>query len=256
VVVVRDATVLDDRGRVRARVLSRMLDRGVAALTGQREPRKAWQRLLRPDDVLGIKSNVWSHLPTPPALERAITRRARAVGIAADRIRIDDRGARETLARASALINARPLRSHHWAGIGGCIKNYIMFVARPYDYHDDACANLGAIWNLPIVKGKTRLNVLVMLTPLYHGRGPHHFNPAYLWRYNGLILSTDPVAADRVGLEILKARRRQAFKRERPFRTRTRHVQLADTRHGIGVADMERIKLVTLGDREGLLLPA
>jgi len=255
VVLVRDTDVLDDRNRVRVRVLNRMLDQAVTELTGHKTADEAWQSLLRPQDVLGVKSNVWQYLRTPVALEKAIFDRARKVGIAADRIHTDDRGARKSLARCTALVNARPLRSHHWAGVGGLLKNYIMFDAEPWKYHPDSCADLGALWNLPTVQGKTRLNVLVMLTPLYHGRGPHHFSSSYLWPYKGLIVSRDPVAADRVGLEILRAKRKEKFGRERPFATRTHHVELADTRHGVGVADLKRIDLVTLGWKEGLLLP-
>lgn len=255
VVLVRDAEVLDARGRVRARVLSRMLDRAVTELTAEKTRDGAWKQLLKPQDVLGIKSNVWKYLRTPVALEKAIFDRAREVGIGAERIRTDDRGARKRLADCTALINARPLRSHHWAGVGGLLKNYIMFDAEPWKYHPDSCADLGSLWNLPTVQGKTRLNVLVMLTPLFHGRGPHHFSSEYLWPYKGLIVSRDPVAADRVGLEILRAKRTAHFGRERPFATRTHHVELADTRHGVGVSDLARIDLVKLGDKEGLLLP-
>jgi hypothetical protein len=251
----RDAAVLDDRHRVRARVLHRMLDEAVAKLTGHATADEAWKSLLKPDDVLGIKSNVWQYLRTPLALEGALAARARKVGISAERIHIDDRGARRSLAHCTALVNARPLRSHHWSGVGGLLKNYIMFDAEPWKYHPDACADLGALWNLPAVQGKTRLNVLVMLTPLFHGRGPHHFSSAYLWPYKGLIVSQDPVAADRVGLEILRAKRMAHFGRERPFATRTHHVDLADTRHGVGIADLQRIDLITLGWKEGLLLP-
>jgi hypothetical protein len=255
VVVVRDAQVLDDRGRVRAKVLAKMVDRGVTRLTGADDARAAWQSLLDPKDVLGIKSNVWRYLRTPPALEAHLKRSARRVGIPADAIHVDDRSAKRTLSDSTALINARPLRSHHWAGIGGCLKNYIMFVDRPWDYHDDSCADLGALWNLPSVKGKTRLNILVMLTPLFHGRGPHHFNRKYLWPYQGVVLSQDPVAADRVGLEILRAKRKDFFGEPRPFAVRTVHVGYADTRHGVGVADLDRIDITLLGDKGGALLP-
>jgi hypothetical protein len=255
VVLVRDAEALDKAGRPRAKVVARMLDQAVAALLSKRDPAAAWRQLLKPDDLLGIKTNVWKYLPTPSAVESHLARMARMVGIPKSKVRVDDRGALRTLRDCSALINTRPLRSHHWAGIGGCIKNYIMFVPRPQDYHDDACAPLGAVWNLPIVSGKTRLNVLVLLTPQFHGRGPHHFSPQYVWRYNGLLVSPDPVAADAVGVEILKAKRREHFGRDKPFSTRTTHVQVADKRYGIGNSDLKRIKVIRLGDKEGILLP-
>ena len=254
VVLVRDAEVLDGRGRVRARVLAAMLDRAVGSITRKSTPAQAWEVLLQPQDRLGIKTNVWRHLRTPPALEQAITRRARGVGIPADRIGLDDRGALKSLKDCTALINVRPLRSHHWAGVGGCIKNYIPFVSKPWTYHPDSCADLGAIWNLPVVKGKTRLNILVMLTPLFHGRGPHHFAPEYLWNYKGLLVSTDPVAADAVGVQILQAKRREHFGKEVPFSTRTKHIQVAASRHMLGVSDPLRIEVRQLGWKDGALL--
>lgn len=246
VVLIRNADVLDKRGRPRARVMDAMLDEAVQVITGKEGP-QAWKALLRPGDRLGIKSNIWQHLRTPEPLERSIARRAGWAGITADAVKVDDRGARKTLADATALINVRPLRSHHWAGVGGCIKNYIPFVAKPWTYHPDSCADLGALWNLPIVKGKTRLNVLLMLTPLFHGRGPHHFAPQYLWSYKGMIVSTDPVAADAVGVQILEEKRREHFGKVVPFSTPAKHIKVAETRHGIGVADPLRIDVIKRG---------
>ena len=247
VVLVRDADVLDSRKRPRAKIMEAMLDQAVCLITKKSAPVDAWKVLLRPGDRLGIKTNVWQHLRTPPALERSMARRAGWAGVKPDAVKVDDRGARKTLADATALINVRPLRSHHWAGVGGCIKNYIPFVERPWTYHPDSCADLGAIWNLPVVKGKTRLNVLVMLTPLFHGRGPHHFAPEYLWDFRGLIVSTDPVAADAVGVQLLEKKRREHFGKVVPFQTRTKHIQIADSRHGVGVADPLRIDLLERG---------
>jgi hypothetical protein len=124
----------------------------------------------------------------------------------------------------------------------------------PPDYHDDACADLARLWELPIVKGKTRLNVLVMLTPQFHNIGPHHFDPAYTWPYRGLLVSTDPVAADAVGLRIMQQKRRLAFGEDRPLQPTAHHIRLADTVHHLGNADMSRIDLVRLGWREEELI--
>ena len=91
------------------------------------------------------------------------------------------------------------------AGVGSLIKNYIMFIPEPITIHPDSCADLASIWNLPVVKGKTRLNVLVMFTPQFHSFGPHSFNPKYIWKYYGLMLGFDPVAVDAPGLSIIEA---------------------------------------------------
>jgi len=258
VVLIRDKDVFDEKGKLRAEVLERMLDRGVTSLLrlDGKQPARAWKRLFKPSDVVGIKSNVWAHLPTPPALEAALRSRVLGAGVSAGNVSVDDRGVlrNKVFARASALINVRPMRTHHWAGVGSLIKNYIMFVPRPYQYHGDSCADLAAIWKLPHLRGKTRLNVLVMLTPLFYGIGPHHYDARYVWRYNGLLLGTDPVAVDATGLRIIMAKRRAHFGEERRMRPPAKHIRLADTRHKLGNADPRRIELVRLGWAEGRLI--
>lgn len=256
VVLVRDRSVLDTGGRVRADVVQSMLDTAVTTLTGAKDAAAAWRAIVRPDDVVGIKSNGWSYLPTPPQLEAAIERRLVETGVARADIAVDDQGIRTNpvFRRSTALINTRPMRTHHWAGVGSLIKNYIMFVPDPSSYHPDSCADIATIWNLPAVKGKTRLNVLVLLTPQFHGVGPHSYSPQYVWKYFGLAVGIDPVAVDSVGLRIIEAKRREFFQDPRPLNPPAKHIALADTRHHLGTADPAKIELVRLGEREGGLI--
>ena len=213
--LVRDPSPLGPGGAPPAEVVQRMLDDAVRALLGENDAVKAWKTLIRPEDVVGIKTNAWRYIPTTAEVEQALKRRVMDAGVAEDRIGIDDRGVlrNPVFQKATALINARPMRSHHWSGVGSLIKNYIMFVPQPSAYHGDTCADLATIWNLPEVKGKTRLNVLVMFTPLFHGVGPHHYAKEYVWDYKGLIVSRDPVAADATGLRIIQAKRQRLLRR-------------------------------------------
>jgi len=256
VVLIRDEDVLDDLNKPRAEVVQRMLDEAVAALLDEEDPVRAWKRLLKPDDILGVKSNVWRFLSTPKELEAAIKRRAMDAGVPEKNIGIRDRGVLgdALFANATALINVRPLRTHHWSGVGSLIKNYIMFVDSPPDYHPDTCAVLASIWTLPLVRGKTRLNVLVLFTPLFHGIGPHHFNPKYIWSYKGLLVGLDPVAVDATGLRILQAKRAAFFGEVRPLNPPPKHILLADTRHHLGTADPEKIELIRIGWKDGILI--
>ncbi len=254
VVLVRHPDALDKKQNPNAKVIEHMLDDGIKSLLGTDDPVEAWRKLIKADDLVGIKSNVWAYMPTPKVVEGAIKDRVVDAGVGEDRIRIDDRGARKTLADCTALINARPLRTHHWAGIGGCLKNYIMFAWFPSRYHSDGCANLGHLWTQPIVKGKTRLNVLVVLRPLFHGRGSHHYSPKYLWEYKGILISSDPVALDAIGVRLLSAKRREYFGEDIPFPTRTHHVVYADTKHNVGISDSKRIDLIKVGWTEGALI--
>jgi hypothetical protein len=255
VVLIRDATVLDEKGLAKQDIIRRMLDDAIAALTGKKGL-DGWRHFLKPTDVLGIKSNGWQYLPTPEAVEISLKQRALDIGIKAADIAIDDRGVLQNpvFSRATALFNTRPMRAHHWAGLGTLIKNYIMFSPEPSSWHPDSCADLAGVWQLPIVKGKTRLNVLVMLTPQFHGVGPHNFNPKYVWKYFGLIVGSDPVACDAVGLRIIEAKRREAFGEDRPLAPPAKHIQLAETRHHLGNANPAKIDLVKLGYDKDLLL--
>jgi len=255
VILVRDATVIDEKGKPKQDVVLKMLDDAVAALTGKKGL-DGWKTFLKPSDVVGIKTNHWTYLSTTEAVELALKQRVLDVGVKAQDLAIDDRGVLDNpvFQRATALINARPMRSHHWAGVGSLIKNYIMFSPSPSSWHEDSCADLAGIWNLPIVKGKTRLNVLVMLTPQFHGVGPQNFNPKYVWPYHGLIVGFDPVACDSVGLRVIEAKRRTFFGEERPLAPPAKHIMLADTRHHLGTADPAKIEVVRIGyDKDSLI---
>jgi hypothetical protein len=256
VVLIRDEAATDDLNQPDIDVLSGMLDKAVVRLTGADGADAAWNELFDPEDVVGIKSNVWRYLRTPEGLEKAIEQRLTAVGVDQKNISTDDRGiaANPVFNKATALINIRPMRTHHWSGVGSLIKNYIMFVGDPSAYHPDSCADLAKIWFKPNVEGKTRLNVLLMLTPLFHGTGPHHYNPKYIWRYNGLLAGFDPVAVDATGVRILSAKRNEFFGEERPLNPPPKHIFLADTRHHLGTADPERIELVRMGWDKDILI--
>ena len=183
VILVRDKNAVDDKMQCNQLIIQEMIDKAVCKLTEQEEINKAWATLFKSSDIVGIKSNVWGFLPTPKEVEAAIKKRLLDIGIKQENISIDDRGvlSNPIFKKATALINVRPLRTHYWAGIGGCIKNYIMFVENPSDYHDEYCSPLGKIWKFPFIKNKTRLNILVALTPLFYGTGPHHYNAKYVW---------------------------------------------------------------------------
>lgn len=256
VVLIRDERVIDSKGRLQGEILQGMLDEAVTTLTGTPDPEAGWSKIVHTDDTVGIKSNAWHYLPTPALLERAVRARLIGAGVKKRNISADDRGVlnNPVFRRATALINVRPMRSHHWSGLGTLLKNYIMFVPKPQDYHDNGCETLGAIWQLPHVAGRTRLNILVMLTPLFHGIGPHHFSRRYTWNYCGLIVSIDPVAADATGARIIQAKRDAFFGTGKPISPPPRHIAAADTQFGLGNSRPERIRLIRIGWQEEILI--
>jgi len=249
VVLVRDLDVLDENGNPKYAVVQEMLDAGIKALTDRPDPQSAWKTIIKPDDIVGIKNNRWSYLRTTAEVENSLKKRIMEVGVKEADISVDDLGVlrNPVFLKATALINARPMRSHHWSGVGSLIKNYIMFIPEPITIHPDSCADLASIWDLPVVKGKTRLNVLVMFTPQFHSFGPHSFNPKYVWKYHGLMLGFDPVAVDATGLRIIEAIRRDYFAEDRPLNPPAKHIAIADSKYHLGTADPLKIELIKIG---------
>ena len=256
VVVIRNEGVLGRSEKARVEILQSMLDEALKALLAENEPAQAWRKVFRTSDVVGIKSNEWHSMPTPKELEDAIKRRLLDLGVAGKNIDIDDRGVLQNpiFLKATALINVRPLRTHHWSGVGTCLKNYIQFVPDPSSYHAEGCSDLGKIWTYPIVKGKTRLNILSALQPQFYGRGAHFFDKRYLWPYRGLIVGTDPVAVDAVGAHLLQVKRTAYFGEDRALDTPPIHITAAEKKYHLGVSDLSRIELIKLGWQENVLI--
>jgi hypothetical protein len=256
VVLVRRREVLDASGRVNGPVLHAMLNEAVAALLGEKDAGAAWRRVVQPADVVGVKSNAWGPLPTPPELEQAIRDEVVKAGVRPENVAVDDRGVRSNpvFRRMTALVNVRPMRTHAWSGLGTCLKNVIMFSDNPPDYHGDSCASLGALWQLPQIAGKARLNVLVMLTPQFHSVGPHSFAKEFVWPYYGLIVGVQPAPVDATGARIIQAKRRRHFGGDRPISPSPHHIEIAGSRYGLGPSDAARIDLVRLGLAEDALV--
>jgi hypothetical protein len=256
VVLIRDEKVIGQQGRIDQKVLQQMLDQGISQLLGEEDPLRAWKKLIRPTDIVGIKSNGWGPLPTPQELEAVVQQRVLEVGVPKTNISIDDRGVLDdkVFRSSTALINVRPLRTHFWSGIGGCIKNYIMFTRTPWLYHTESCSPLASIWSKPIVKGKTRLNILSLIRTQFYSRGAHHFDKRYVSEYKGLLIGTDPVALDAVGVRLLQRQRIAHFGEDRPLDTQPIHVLAADQKHKLGISDLNRIEMVKLGWAEGVLI--
>lgn len=248
VILIRNADVLAQPDKTQA-ILQSMLDEAVKTLVGTDSPLEAWRKLIKSSDVVGVKSNEWRHLPTPKPLEAAIKRRLLDVGVGEQNMSIADGGVltNPIFLKSTALVNVRPLRTHHWAGIGSCLKNYIQFAPDRSSYHPEACAALGSIWNLPIVQGKTRLNILSVLTPQFYGRGANFFDTRYVWPYKGLIVGTDPVAVDAMGAHLLQVKRFAFFGEDRALDVPPSHIMVADKKYHLGVSDLNRIQLVKLG---------
>lgn len=253
VILVRDERLFDAEGNPDRGVCERMTDEALCRLTGLSDAGQAWRRIIKPSDVVGIKTNAWNGLPTPSVMNEILKARVILAGVSEEKVSVDDRGVKSNpvFQSSTALINIRPMRTHAWSGVGTLLKNYIMFAEKPSDYHEDSCSVLGSLQELPAVKGKTRLHILVMFTPQFHHIAPSKFSEEYSWRYGGLLMGFDPVAVDSVGLRIIEAKRREYFKEDRPLNPPAKHIAVAESRYRLGTSDPAKIELVKMGWGEG-----
>jgi len=148
--------------------------------------------------------------------------------------------------QATAVVSAAVLKDHNLAGLTGVMKNFFGAIHNPNKYHDNHCDPFIAdVCAQKPIRDRLRLAVLDATRPQYQG-GPAS-RPQWQWPYGGLIAGTDPVAADRIGCEILS--RKRAAVGMKSFDAEGRPVQhlASGQARGLGAADLERIEVVSIG---------
>lgn len=251
VTVVRDKEVMDAASlKVDGGALKTMLDQTLIQFTGQKTPQEAWLSLVKPNDIIGLVPT--EHLnPTHDEVVDAVKSSLVDVGIPKENIIMAQGGLAKPKA-CTALIALPALKAHWLTGIGTVFKIYILYSGRPSNYHEENSAKLGEIWNLPEVKGKTKLVLVDALYPLCD-KGPQP-DPRYKWGYNGLIAGTDPVAVETVCLRII-TEKRQALRGEPwPLSPPPLCVEAADKVYGLGTSNMAEIQIEHVGWEQDLLL--
>jgi len=250
VTVVRDKNVMDASKNVDRTILKKMVGQTLMKVTGQDNAKKAWLSLISPDDMIGLVPT--DHLnPTHDEVVDAVKNSLADVGILRDRI-IDAQGGPGRVKKCTALIALPALKAHWLTGIGTVLKNYIMFSGSPNSYHKANSAKLGEIWNLPFMKGKTKLVLVDSLYPLCD-KGPQP-DPRYQWAYNGLIAGTDPVAVETVCLKVITQKRETMRNEPWPISPPPLCVKTADKVYGLGTSIMDEIKIQSFGWKQDLLL--
>ncbi|MCP4399769.1 MAG: DUF362 domain-containing protein [bacterium] len=251
VTVARDENVMDAAFRVDAANLEKMLEQTILKLTGQQNSKDAWFSLVKPDDIIGLVAT--DHLnPTHDEVVDAVKRSLTDVGIPKENIVMAQGHGVSKPKACTALIALPALKAHWLTGIGTVFKIYIMYSGSPSSYHEENSAKLGEIWNLPDVKGKTKLVLVDALYPLCD-KGPQP-DPRYKWGYNGLIAGTDPVATETVCLRILEEKRQALRGEPWPLSPPPLCVEAADKVYGLGTSNMAEISIEHVGWEQDLLL--
>ncbi|MGB7294490.1 MAG: DUF362 domain-containing protein [Candidatus Aminicenantales bacterium] len=250
VAIVRNEKAMDSSNIVNTEVLKTMLDDVLTRVTGKTTAKDAWRSLLKADDTIGLVPT--PHLnPTHTEVVDAVKGSLIAAGFPENKI-LAAQGGPDKPKPCTALIGLPGLKAHWLTGIGTVMKLYILYSGNPRNYHDADSAKLGEIWNLPFVKGKTRLVLVDALHPLFD-KGPQ-VDPRYKWAYNGLIAGTDPVAVETVCLRIIMEKRKADKGEPWPLSPPPLCVEAADKEYGLGTSDWSKIKVDLSGWTENALL--
>jgi len=153
-----------------------------------------------------------------------------------------------TLTRVcDAVINLPVLKDHGIAGVTLALKSMFGAVHNPNKYHTN-CGDpyVADVYALPPIRQKVRLHICDGLNAQYDG-GPSYM-PQWMWPFNGLLVSRDPVALDYVGWKIIEKKRREMgvpslreLKREPAY-----IATAADAAHRLGTCDPQRIERVEI----------
>jgi hypothetical protein len=221
--------------------LKDMIGRGLEALTGHADVADAWQSILKPDDVIGVKFNRVAQraINSTEALAGVLIGSLKKAGFDPTRLVIfeapdsvyktfgcpvpdaaygeqvvDFRCGSDVFLSAlepvTALINVPFLKTHHLAVMTACLKNLSHgLIRRPSQFHDNGCdPAIARIVDSPPVRSRIRLNIVNALRVVY--RGGSRAAARDMVDHGRLLIARDPVAADAVGFEHLNhIRRRQ-----------------------------------------------
>jgi len=119
---------------------------------------------------------------------------------------------RHVTERFTKIINVPNMKDHGASGVTGCLKNiaYGNFsnVARSHQFaKTNTLSFIGTLASTEPLRSKTVLNIMDGLRGVWHG-GPFLHEKRFRFYPKQLMFGTDPVAIDRLLLELIEARRK------------------------------------------------
>jgi uncharacterized protein (DUF362 family) len=196
--------------------LNRDLERaGFEIITSGRKPR------CYGNDVSGYSQEIYEHGAAGSRISRILTE------------------------QCSVIINLPVLKDHGIVGASVGLKNFFGAIDNPNKYHDSTGDPYVADVNMfAPIRQKHRLTICDALTAQYEGGPP--FMAHWCWPLNSLLVSRDMPAMDRIGWEIIDAKRKE---KKLPLLKESgrepRYIlTAADSQHNLGIAERDRILVV------------
>jgi uncharacterized protein (DUF362 family) len=142
------------------------------------------------------------------------------------------------------MINVPILKNHSGAGVTLALKNMYGVNNNPDTLHgNNCCPGVADLYMLPPICEKFRFVVADAMTGCFEG-GPG-FRPQYAWKYNGVMVASDPVAIDYTAWQIIEHKRAErGLKTLTDAGTPPNYIAVAaDSQHHLGTNDPNRILL-------------
>lgn len=156
------------------------------------------------------------------------------------------RTGKTTFARAltdsTAVINFALIKDHSITGYTGAIKNMTHGCSlNPHDFHQrKGSPQLAHLYNQDVIRSRVRLNIADGFKIMAHG-GPLYKKPEYVKAHDSVYVSTDPVAMDVIGWEMVEKARAE-FKLK-TLESEDRAPTYMKVAEGLGLGVAERSKI-------------
>lgn len=267
------------KGQLSPSALGELLDATVTAHTKQPNPGKAWSALFKPGDRVAIKVNATERGTTHPLLVLALAERLQQhAGVRPDRIVIYDRTSQELsdggfpvatsgervrccgtdkdyvgawtingtpvrlsrlLVECDALVNVPALKALSIGGISFASKNHYGSFNAPFKFHGSAFTpGVVELNAMEPIHARTRLIVGDVLAPETRSDAAGY---AVIGGQSTLLVSTDPLAIDTVGLQLASDALVHAGSDPSSARHWAMRWLAEGEKRGLGVANLEQI---------------
>jgi uncharacterized protein (DUF362 family) len=148
------------------------------------------------------------------------------------------------LTEATALINFALIKDHAICGYTGALKNMTHGCSvNPQDFHDHhASPQIAILSAQDILRTRLRLNIIDGFKLMAHG-GPLYKQPQYVVPHEAVYVSTDPVAVDAIGWDLVEKARASFHLKSLTDEGRPPAYIRAAADLGVGIADPNAITL-------------
>ena len=148
---------------------------------------------------------------------------------------------------ASAIINIGLIKDHSICGYTGTLKNMTHgSIDNPSAHHEHgANPQIAVLYAHPIMTSRLRLHIVDGFRLMYDG-GPQYKDPKTVVPHGAVYVSTDPVALDAVGSDLVdKERKLHRLRTLAEVGRPSKYIHSAGDL-GVGVADLNAIRLTSL----------